>query len=94
MARQSLKENKDGQRFVIEANKMTLRDYSKMGVNDFIIESSINSCEACKEQDGLIFKLTNEILTKPPLPPDNCTCVFTEEKTPLCTCLYIANSFK
>jgi len=94
MARQLVNEGKEGQRFVVEANKMTLRDYSRMNVIDFEIESSVNCCEACKKQDGSMLKLTSELLTKPPLPPDNCTCVFVIGKPPMCTCLYIAKSFK
>lgn len=94
MASHLVNEGKDGQRFVVEANKMTLRDYSRMNAIDFEIESSINCCEACEKQGGSIHKLTSELLTKPPLPPYGCTCVFTIGKPPMCTCLYIAKSFK
>lgn len=88
------KRGKDGQRLMVEANKMTMRDYAKIGVLDFEIQASFDACPACKSLDGAKFKMSKELLEKPLLPPNNCSCTLWKDTPSLCGCNYRAINFK
>jgi hypothetical protein len=89
-----VKRGKDGQRMMIEANKMTMRDYAKMGVIDFEIINDTQACSTCKALSGKLSKMTRELVESPLLPPNGCTCESWKGKPPLCACSYVAKSMK
>ena len=89
-----VRRGKDGQRSMTEANKMTMRDYAKMGVIDFEIINDPKACGACKALSGKKFKMTQELTENPLLPPKDCTCESWKGKPPLCACSYVAKNFK
>lgn len=89
-----VRRGKDGQRSMLEANKMTMRDYAKIGVIDFEVVNDPQACNACKAHGGKRFKMTRELVEKPLLPPKGCSCESWKGKPPLCSCSYVAKSFK
>lgn len=89
-----VKRGKDGQRMMVEANKMTMRDYAMMGVIDFEIINDTQACNTCKALGNKRFKMSQELVESPPLPPNDCSCELWKGKLPLCACSYIAKSFK
>ncbi len=88
------KRGKDSRRLQIESYKMMLRDYAKSGVIDFKIVCNTEPCEACKKLDGKEFKMSNELINNPPLPPEGCKCDLWKGKPPMCACSFVATTMK
>ena len=57
-----------------------------------ISEADYQECQACKPLKGQSYKITDELIKHPPLPPADCTCVIDKKLAPgYCICALVGN---
>ncbi len=78
-------------RFAVNALRagaeLDLHDWKRHGITKVIVKATIDSCEACKNNDGRVLTI-EEALTEGPVPNINCNRSLRKNGPPYCRCIY------